>query len=429
MSDGLKLLGAIIDTGSAHTIRDLSRELFIDDEVALYDMIRLHYRRYGQIPAISTVEEELGVAMPDAPETVDYYIRRVNDRRLYSLVRDQFNELKESLRSYNMDEAKEIIDAMRAATRAVHTSTDIRTFSEAAADVLRGYEYAHENPGISGVAVGWPYYDYITGGYQPGDLAVIVARPEMGKTYNLLRQATGAWRLGASVLVVTMEMTIEQITLRAAAMQAGINPTYIRKGTLSVYAERRLRSYIDSISGAHRFRMFSGGLKKKVSDVEMLVQEYDPDIVFIDGLYMMHPEVKKTLSKPEKINEVLDELKRLALGQNKPVVGTTQFNRTAGKKGKDGSLENIAYSDAISTHSSLIISLGQGKPPNVDTQRVMTFIKGREGESGEFTLNYTFAPMNHDEVHRTLPGDEEVEGEGATAETTTGGATNMDWMG
>lgn len=425
MSDGLKLLGSIIDTGSVHTIRDLSRELFLDDEITLYDYIRLHYRRYGQIPAIATVEEELGIEVPEAPETAEYYIRRVNDRRMYSLVRDKFNELKEALRDYDMEGAKDIIDSMRASTRILHSDSDIRTLQEAALDVMREYGMAHENPGVSGVPTGWPRFDNATGGYQPGDLVTWVARPNQGKTYLMLKQASAAWQFGYSVLVVTMEMTIEQITRRLAGMQAGINPDYIRKGTLSTYALRRMQAYLDNMVGAERFRMFSGGLRKKASDVEMMVQEYRPDIVFIDGVYMMQPEAKRGMSKVEKVSEVFDDLKKLTLSNNVPCVVTTQFNRTAGKKGKEGSLENIAYSDAISTHSSIVMSIADGKAPHALDQRILTAMKDREGAGGQYHVNYNFAPMNFEEIL----DHEAIDGEYSTVSGGDHQAVGVDWMG
>lgn len=102
---------------------------------------------------------------------------------------------------------------------------------------------------------------------------------------------------------------------------------------------------------------------------------------------------------------------------------TTQFNRAAGKKGKDGSLENIAYSDAISTHSSLVISLSEGEAPNQKTRRVAQFLKGREGEEGKFGLNYTFAPINFEET----TDEESIDGEGV-ATSTAPVAAGVDWM-
>lgn len=196
MSDGLKLLGAVVDTGSVHTLRDLSAEIFIEDELDLFNFLRQHYRRYGQIPAISTIEEELGIEVPEAPETVEYYVKRVHDRKLYSIIREKFNSLKDCLRDFDMDAAKDLIDEMRSATRVLHSETDIRSLREAVGDVMREYQFAHENPGVSGIPTGWPKFDNRVGGFQPGDLVSLVARPSMGKTYIMLRMASAAWQFG-----------------------------------------------------------------------------------------------------------------------------------------------------------------------------------------------------------------------------------------
>lgn len=425
MSEGLKLLGAIIDTGSINLLRDVDRSLFIDEEIPVYDFMSTHYRRYGEIPAIATVEEQCDITIPEAPEAPDYYVARVHDRRMYSVVRSKFEDLKGCLRSYDMEAARDVIDDLRSSTQIIHTASDIRNIKEAMRGALRIYDEAHLNPGMSGVPVGWPRYDRATGGLQPGDLVTYVARPGMGKTYLLLRQALSAWRAGYSVLVVTMEMTIEQCARRCIALETGINPTYIRRGELSTQARNRIGDYVDNISRSGRFRIFAGGLKSKVSDVEMLVSEYKPDVLFIDGVYLMQPDTKRQMSKLEKVPEVFDALKKMTISQNIPVVVTTQFSRAAGKKGKEGSLETIAYTDAISTHSSLVVSINDADPPHDKDVKVLAFMKGREGESGLFRINYRFTPMDFTEV----PVELDEEGNEILPASETARRTNdVNWM-
>lgn len=423
MSDGLKLLGSIIDTGSINVLRDLDRNLFLDDEARLYDFMRSHYRRYGDIPAIATVEEELELTLPSAEEVPEYYVKRVHDRKLFGVVRDKFNDLKDSLRRFDMDEAREVIDELRASTRIVHSGSDIRNIREAMTGAMALYDEAHLNPGISGVAAGWPRFDAATYGYQPGDLVSFVARPGMGKTYLLLRQALSSWNAGYSVLVVTMEMTIEQCARRILSLASGINPDFLRKGQLSQYAMRRISQFRDNIAGSGRFRLFSGGMKSKVSDVDLLVAEYKPDILYIDGVYLMRSDSTRASSKLERIPEVFDELKQMTLAQNMPVIITTQFSRQAGKKGKEGSLENIAYTDAISTHSSLVVSIGDADATYRGQRRVLTFLKGREGESGKFDINYSFRPIDMSEVPL------ELDAEGNPIDNSRPAlAVDTDWM-
>jgi hypothetical protein len=129
------------------------------------------------------------------------------------------------------------------------------------------------------------------------------------------------------------------------------------------------------------------------------------------------------MSKVEKVSEVFDDLKKLTLSNNVPCIVTTQFNRTAGKKGKDGSLENIAFSDAISTHSSIVMSINEGKAPNANTQRVVTTLKDREGAGGQYHIYYKFAPMDFSEVLEAGA----IDGEHRTVGAPNVQAVGVDW--
>lgn len=237
-------------------------------------------------------------------------------------------------------------------------------------------------------------------------------------TATMLRHASAAFATGASVLIVTMEMTIEQIVRRLLGLLTGVDPNLIKRGQLSTSARRRLGEYVDTIAGADRLKIFSGGMKKHVSDVDLLVQEFCPDIVFIDGIYLMSAENKSIRTMTERVSEVFTEAKQLSLARNIPTVVTTQYNRVAGKKGKDGSLENIAYSDAISTHSSIILSIQEGLPGRERETRTALLIKGREGETGAFPYNYKFRPVNLDEI---------VEDEDDDSAEAVANASNLDW--
>lgn len=429
MSDGLKLLAAISEAGSGHVLRDLSRDMFVEDEIRVYEYMSRHYRRYGNIPSLDTLEQETGVAIPDAEETIAYYQNKVHDRRLYGLIREDYNLLRDAMRDFDIARSVDIIGNMHRQTRVIHTANDIRTFSEAAQDALNLALERRANPGISGVPSGWPTLDLKTGGYQPGDLVSIVARPGIGKTYLLLEQAEYAEEVGHNPVVITTEMTIEQLARRAAARRAGINPDYLRKGTLSTYAIRRLQTMIDDYAAYDRMRFFSGGMRRSTTDVEMVVQEFRPDAIYIDGAYLLKPGSTRTMNRIERVTEVFDDLKQIAVAHNLPVIATTQLNRMSGKKGKEASLETVAYTDAVSTHSSIVLSIREGDAPYQRTRRILEFLKGREGEFGTVTTHYEFSPPNFSEV---MDGEIELDEDGNPLISTTTAATpaadNLDWM-
>jgi replicative DNA helicase len=417
MSDGTKLVAAILAAGAVDALRTVDREWLLEDELRVYDFVRLHYRRYSVLPAVPTVEEELGERLPVVHETVDYYKRRVSDRRLYNELRGTYRELQTHLKDHDLEQATNVVAQMRNITRVFTPNEDLRTLQEAGDGVMRHYEDAHHRRlyglGISGIPTGWPTIDAMTGGYQNGDLVSWVARMGSGKTYSLLAQALGAWRGGYSVLIVTMEMTIEQIARRALGIEAGINPDYIRKGAVSTPKLNRLRRVIDTLQHADRFNLYAGGFSKRIDDVELLIEEMTPDIIFIDGAYLLNPSSGGRMNRIEKVATVYDELKKMTITRDRPIVTTSQFSRAAGKRGKDGSLETISFTDAIGMHSSLVFSLKEGTPPYQQSRREIEILKGREGEHGTFQINYRFQPPDFSEIPKETQQTEQ---------------TDVDWM-
>lgn len=415
MSDGLKLLAGILETGSVQKLREITADLFLDEEEEVYRHVTRHFRRYGAMPAFATLEEETGVRLPAVEEPVDYYLHRVYDRKLYNEIRDRFVSLRDSIRDNNMEVARQAIAEMNSSCRLITNENRVSNLREASREVLDLYEHAHANPGISGIASGWPTFDESTGGYQNGDVVTWVARLGIGKTNILLKQADFAWGQGNSVLVVTTEMPKPQITRRLLGIQSGINPDAIRKGQLSHWARARLRRLVDNLTYGERFSIYSAGMNQKVGDIDTLIHEFAPDIVFIDGAYLLRPETgTRHLNRIERVPEVYDALKAMALTHNRPIVNTTQFSRQAGKRGKEGSIETIAFSDAIAQNSSIVMGIKDGTPPHQISRRVLEFLKGREGEQGEFSINYLFRPVDFSELPE---------------ETIREEAVDLDWMG
>lgn len=380
----------------------LEREIFIDNETTAYDFVRGHFRSYRELPSAQTVLQECGVRLPVVNETLQFYVDKVNGRNEYNLVRARFSALREGLTSMRRDvmvgAVQEMARIIGRTGHGLHAGEviDINYGLERVTDRLLSIR---GKGGVSGVTTGWPRYDMITGGYQNSDLITLVGRMSEGKSYIALRQAQMAHRHGESVLFVTTEMSIEQTARRYAALELGINPTFLKNGTISTHIERRIRSLITGMAGADRFRIFSVGMNAKVNAIEALCQEYGPSVVFIDGVYLLKPtDRQRNATQRDNVAGVYDELRALNLEADVPFICTTQFNRQAGKGGKDGSLETIAYADAIGTHSSIVVSLRGGPTENAKDSRTFHFLKGREGEAGEVSIHFKFAPLNMDEM-------------------------------
>lgn len=427
MSEGLRLVAAAIIAGSAGSLIQMDRGMFVEGEQAVYDFVRQHYRQYRSLPETATIQTELGVRLPRAEEPLSFYVDKVYERHQYNQIRERYETFREGMARRDMEAVSSSVRDMGSVIRASHRR------GEEILDIRQAFELADSRlvatrglGGITGIEVGWPTYDRTTGGYQRGDLISIVGRPSLGKTFVMLRQAWYAHTQGHSVLFVTTEMSAEQIARRHVSLAMGIDPTALRNNTISTYTHRRIRSFYRDMADVEGFKIFSVGMKAGVASVEALVHEYEPDFVAIDGMYLLRPSsTLRTSNKTERISAVLDEVKGMALEVNRPFLVSTQFNRAAGKGGSDGSLENIGFTDSIGTHSSVVVAVQEGPTDNHRHSRWLSFLKGREGESGRVAINFKFAPVDMSE----LDWDEANPGQNQTAGAGRAAGANVDWMG
>lgn len=203
---------------------------------------------------------------------------------------------------------------------------------EALEKTLNRLESLHQQPhdGVTGLDTGYLDLNKKTAGLQNSDLIVIAARPSMGKTtfaMNLCENV--AMSQSKTVLIFSLEMPTEQITLRMLSSLGRIDQTRLRTGMLedddwtrvagasSTLTEMNNIS-IDDTSGltptelrsrARRVHRESGGLA----------------LIMVDYLQLMRvPEVE---NRTLEIAEITRSLKALAKELNVPVIALSQLNR------------------------------------------------------------------------------------------------------
>jgi replicative DNA helicase len=99
---------------------------------------------------------------------------------------------------------------------------------------LRYEEFAeiHANPehaNIGLVQSGFTGLDNKIGGFKPGDMVIIAARPSMGKTALVLNIAQSVAEAGKNVAIFSLEMSKEQLTDRLICATMGIDSWKLQK--------------------------------------------------------------------------------------------------------------------------------------------------------------------------------------------------------
>jgi replicative DNA helicase len=209
----------------------------------------------------------------------------------------------------------------------------------AAADrMLARVEQWQETEALAGLPTGFDSLDTSTLGLHRTELIVVAGRPGMGKSAIVGQIAAhAALDLGKAVAWFTLEMVVEEVTIRIAAARAGIAYRQLMRGRVSPQDLARIteQGALMAASGL----LIDDAFEKHVAQIRRacrLAHARRPlDLIVIDYLTLMDSvpgERHETRSR--EVGSWVKRLKGLAKELNVPVLLCCQLNREA----EDGAL-------------------------------------------------------------------------------------------
>ncbi|QIG66689.1 DNA helicase DnaB-like protein [Rhizobium phage RHph_TM16] len=413
---GHQFLAACLTSGSTYDFLNHGEisHLFRINEKPAYEYVKEYVKKYGKLPSEGTVELHTKEELPAAPDATGYYFEEMVKRHTQQELNLTFQEASKFLQpGGNLDPHKALeITTAKVMELVTHKfGKQIVDFRDAYQMVWGDYVQQMTDDGNNRLFTGWPYLDDLSGGLAKGDTLAFVGRPAMGKTWQLLYLLMHGWKdklaedgeileQGQSRLLFSMEMKPLPIAQRLTSMKLSMPYSDIDKGNLSNYGQKKLKEGLTEISGAGApFWIVDGNLSATIEDMVMIARQLKPDAIGIDGAYLAkHPTIK---DRYQRVAENADLIKQ-ELAEIAPVAATWQFARDKNKGGKKGEpqkkdLEDIGYSDAIGQVSSLVCGIMQKESVETVIQRVIDILKGRKGETGQFTTNWDFNKMDFSE--------------------------------
>jgi len=404
MDVGAQLLLALIREKQAREFvrYQLHKDMFFGTEVKLFDFVAAHLAKHHQLPQMETVKDQF----PDlgkAGEPPKFYLEQVEQRythkTLNGVLLDANGLMKEQDSFGALDMVEEAVQLLR--SRALQK--DITDFgsSTIVQDEISRIKLLNEDPGIQ---LGWPTFDAMSSGLRGGDLVSLVGRMALGKTWFLLYSALHAWRKQhKNVLAVSMEMDVLSIAQRLMGITSKVNSKHIRLADLTtVELSRITKAAKEGKKLPSHLWLMDGNLNAEVDQVFTVVRQMKPDVLLIDGAYLMgHPNPR--LDKFKRVDANVELIKRRASEMGIPAVLSYQFNRQAvkkykGGKNEGGAIEDIAYSDAIGQISSAVLGLHQEDSVETANQRIINVLKCRTEKPGKFTVKWDFYGMDFSEL-------------------------------
>lgn len=357
----------------------------------------------GKIPSPITVEARTGFLAGEAPETLSYYCNLMIERAVFYVVRDGKNDAHEFLAKGKTQKALDRIgETVRWAIKEQVRAQKIYNIESVEPRITR-YEDLSVMSGVDGIPFPWTDFTNETYGWHKNDFGLITARTGIGKTWLSLLCANAAWTTENRVLFVTMEMSAEDIHQRHDAMCSEISFDRFRKGKLTPKEESKWRRTMTAIESLGGFHVIGYDMAGTTQQIQAAIELTEPDIVFIDGLYLVRPSsASPRMSKWERYGEVADEVKRFISTYNIPIVGSLQLNRDQKKNTKEADTSNIYGSDVFGQHSSIALALIQTREHLTKGLMQVSVIKSRNGVPMVGVVDWDLERMSFDLVHFEL---------------------------
>lgn len=378
----------LIQDGDSTPIKDVQTYYLFDEKYrSAYEYICKYFAEHGSLPTARIMAAD----QPAAPlirvdEPWEDLVKRIHEKYVNGLMNehlDVINALKDA------GETKDAINLLGVLVSNIHTAIPNKRdvdVTQTGAERLARYQERRDNPGtLVGIPTGFPTIDRATQGLQPGQLITITGLPKSSKSVIALRVAMAAQMAGKRVLYLTYEMTCDEQTTRLDAYRAGFNDNKLNSGDLTNEDWKALEAGVEETSKMEPIIIAEDVMT--ISAIGAQCDIHDPDIVIIDGTYMMEDEQGEAMGSPMALAHIVAGAKFLAMRRKLCIVAVTQ-STPARTKGEKLNNDSIMGSRAFIQYSNVVI--GIERVPDEKTKRILKIIMSRSCSPCEVLLDFDF---------------------------------------
>ncbi len=215
----------------------------------------------------------------------------------------------------------------------------------AASEIERMAEAKRLGLSMLGVSTGYRTLDRLTAGMHPGDLIVVAGRPGTGKSSLAMNIAANVSRPeDTGVGVFSLEMPKEQLAIRIACAESGVDSGAVRRNVLShtqwvdlagaVGRIQRMPLWLDDTPGT---TLSDVRARTKKLQRGLVAGRHGPcrklGLVVIDYLQLMSGVRERNGSREQEISSLTRGLKQMAKELGVPVMLLSQLNRQVEARG------------------------------------------------------------------------------------------------
>ena len=356
--------------------RGVKDSWILDDDLRrIWKFIRDHFSSYREVPTIDAVKENYpSFQLLPIEDNLDYLIDKMVKDRRQMITR---NGLQVVIEKFEKDDFEAALNEMSKTITLVNEQGQIgTTHVDLTKNVTARLELYEQllNAELLGVPTGFKAIDQATAGFQGGQLITVIAPPKTGKSQIALRMAINTHELGKVPMFQSFEMSNFEQSQRHDAMRAHLSHSSLRRGKLSSVEKAQYETMMAELSEMQPFHMVDAINGLTIDTLVAKVEQLKPDILFVDGVYLMMDQVTGEANTPQALTNITRGLKRVAQSMDIPIVITTQTLLWKMRKNKV-TADSIGYSSSFFQDSDVILGL---EPVEDDDQlRTLKIVQAR----------------------------------------------------
>lgn len=353
-------------------------EDFFSDYREEYKWIVDHINTYGNCPDLpSFVNKFPEFDVIEVKETDRYLLDELyadyNKRQLAKV----FNKVRDLL---NQDKTDEAMTVYTSAATDIAKSTHLDSV-DIFHDTSRFNKYLDKCNDFNKyyIKTGFAELDECIGGWdRQEELATIVARPGVGKSWVLHKVALAAAEQGLTVGIYSGEMSENKVGYRIDTLISHISNSAIMRGKDDIQLEykKHMEELPNKFKGT--IKILTPAMINGVAGVTALrafIEKEKLDILCVDQHSLLEDD-RRARSPVEKAANISRDLKNLQVLKGIPIIAVSQQNRDSTENGQ--STANVAQSDRISQDSTILIFLEQK-----DGVLTLNLVKARDSVNGK----------------------------------------------
>ncbi|RMG14918.1 MAG: replicative DNA helicase [Planctomycetota bacterium] len=400
--------------GRAHAqIFEVILELYRRDQPADVVLLNEELARRGvldQVGGTATLAELCEVV----PTSVNagYYAKIVRDRAMQRrLIEVAAAVQKDAFETAGaVDELMDRAEAQFFAVTQKRIRSEAKPVAEGVKEALETLFAREKGAGVVGLPSGFDDLDELSGGFLPGEMTIIAARPSMGKTsfaLNILKNVV-LYR-GSSAAFFSLEMPTLQVTSNMLCAIAKVDGHRLRGGFLNREEKRNFLNACEMLEPAHLFIDDTPSLSTMElrAKARRLKAQHDIELLAIDYLQLMTGSAQAAKqSRQIEVSEISRQVKALARELEIPILCLAQLSRKVEeRKDRRPMMSDLRESGSIEQDADKIILLHRPEYYEPEKEELrgkaeIILAKNRNGPTGNVEMLFLRNQMRFESLAR-----------------------------